>query len=100
MIPALLDDGFSTRGYYRYGNLELLIPYTNLGLRADREHLLAVRDVLEGDGADLDWSVARPTAEWEGVTLGGTPPRVTGLDLADRGPTAGRPRADRGPTAG
>ena len=36
-------------------------------------------------GAELDWSAGRLTADWEGITVAGTPPRVTGLDLAKRG---------------
>ena len=82
--PVRLEDGFSPLGSYRYGNLAIAVPRTNPALRADREHLLAMRDVLEGDGAELNWSLGHPAAEWEGVTLGGTPLRVTGLDLANR----------------
>ena len=87
MVRVPLDDGHSSRGSYRYGDVELAVPRSNPGLLADREYLLALRDVLEGDGTDLDWAVDRPTADWQGVTLGGTPPRVTGLDLAQRGLT-------------
>ena len=82
--PVRLEDGFSPLGSYRYGNLAIAVPRTNPALRADREHLLAMRDVLEGDGAELNWSLGRPTADWEGVALDGTPLRVTGLDLANR----------------
>ena len=48
--------------------------------------LLAARDALAGDGA-LNWSTAVPVTEWDGVTVFGTPPRVTGLDLRNRGLT-------------
>ena len=85
MVRVLIDDGHSSRGSYRYGDVEIAVPRSNPGLLADREYLLALRDVLAGDGTDLDWAVDRPTADWEGVTLGGTPMRVTGLDLAQRG---------------
>ena len=85
MIPLALDDGHSSSGRYRYGDLTVAVPRGNPGLLADREHLLALRDVLEGGGADLDWSAGRATADWEGVTVGGTPPRVTGLRLSERG---------------
>ncbi len=56
-------------------------PDRNPGLAADRETLLAVRDVLAGDGRVPNWSVATPMDQWEGVTIGGSPPRVTGLGL-------------------
>ena len=54
------------------------------GLVRDCETLLAIRDVLAG-GAELDWSADRPITEWEGVELGGVPPRVSGLKLVGRG---------------
>ena len=84
LVPLPLDDGFSRRRHFRYGNLAIAVA-ANPGLRADREHLLALRDVLTGDGAELDWSVSRPAREWEGVTLGGAPPRVVGLNLSNHG---------------
>lgn len=85
MTPLALDDGHSRSGRYRYGDLTVAIPKENPGLLADREHLLAVRDVLEGDGSQLDWSVATAVEDWEGVTVAGSPLRVRGLDLRDRG---------------
>ena len=88
MIPLALDDGHSSSGRYRYGDLTVAVPRGNPGLLADREHLLALRDVLEGDGeTDLDWSPSRTAADWEGVTVGGTPARVTGLSLSEHGLT-------------
>ncbi len=84
VTPLALDDGFSSRGHYRYGNLEI-ISALGAGLRTDREHLLAMRDVVEGAGAELNWRFDRPTREWDGVAVGGEPARVTGLDLSDRG---------------
>lgn len=48
--------------------------------------LLAARDTLAGDGA-LNWSADAPLTEWDGVTVSGTPRRVTGLDLRNRGLT-------------
>ena len=47
---------------------------------ADCEALLAARDTLGGEPT-LTWSYDTPITEWDGVTLGGTPSRVTGLDL-------------------
>ena len=87
MVPLPLDDGIGPFGEYRYGDLEIAVPRANLGLLADREHLLALRDVLAGGGTELDWSAGRATADWEGITVAGTPLRVTGLNLANRGLT-------------
>ena len=59
----------------------------NPGLVSDCEALLASRDTLAGTALPLNWSAARPIAEWDGVTISGTPQRVTGLDLLDKGLT-------------
>ena len=48
----------------------------------DCELLLGVMDILVGDGnAELNWSAYVPISDWRGVTVSGTPPRVTGLNL-------------------
>ena len=86
-IPLPLDDGHSPNGRYRYGDINVAVPRDNPGLVADREHLLALRDVLAGDGAELDWDIGTPTTSWEGVTVARTPPRVSALRLVDRGLT-------------
>ena len=57
---------------------------TNTGLVADCEALFAARDTLGGEST-LTWSEDTPITEWDGVTLGGTPSRVTGLDLDGEG---------------
>ena len=57
-------------------------PAANPGLVADCEALLAVEDSLEGIGT-LNWSVDLSMRAWQGVTLGGTPERVTGLDRSE-----------------
>lgn len=85
MTPLPLADGSSPDGRYRYGDITIAVPRGNPELLEERERLLALRDVLEGGGTALDWNVATPTASWEGVTLGGVPPRVTRLELSDRG---------------
>ena len=82
-----LDDGHSPGGRYRYGDIDIAVPRGSPGLLADREYLLALRDVLAGDGAELDWDVGTPTTSWEGVTVARTPPRVSALRLVDRGLT-------------
>ena len=58
----------------------------NPGLVSDCEVLLAARNTLEGTGT-LDWSESTPIADWDGVTLGGTPQRVTDLYLTNKGLT-------------
>ena len=62
----------------------------NAGLVRDCEVLLRAQPVLAGSvpGA-LNWSPERPIAEWDGVVVGGNPPRVQGLSL-DHPHTNGR----------
>ncbi len=50
------------------------------GLVSDCETLLGLRDELRGR-ADLDWNAQLPIAQWRGITLGGSPPRVLRLRL-------------------
>ena len=83
--PLPLNDGHSPRGYYRYGNLKLAVPKANPGLQSDRQHLLALRDVLEGGATELDWDIGTATRDWEGITVEGSPTRVIGLNLSNRG---------------
>ena len=64
----------------------------NPGLVSDCEVLLADRDTLAGPGM-LDWSDSTPIADWDGVTLGGTPQRVTDLYLTNKGLTGTIPAA-------
>ena len=52
--------------------------------------LLEAKDALRG-AATLNWSVDEAIAEWDGVTVAGTPLRVTGLDLRDKGLTGSIP---------
>ena len=59
-------------------------PANNPGLVSDCETLLASRDTLAGD-ATLNWSAATPITQWDGITLEGSPPRVTELELPFRG---------------
>ena len=55
----------------------------NPGLVADCVALLQVRDTLAGT-TKLDWSTDRAIADWEGITIGGSPARVTTLELSER----------------
>lgn len=52
--------------------------------KRDIQALLAARDTLSG-GSTLNWSEAVPIAHWDGVTIGGTPLRVTRLSLRQNG---------------
>ena len=56
----------------------------NPGLVDDCEVLLSARDTLAGS-ATLNWSADTPIAHWDGVTVGGTPRRVTELNLENKG---------------
>ncbi len=69
-------------------------PEARPGLVSDCVALLASRDALRGE-ASLDWSGDLAIERWEGVAVGGEPPRVTGLDLRDRGLTGAIPRTLR-----
>ncbi len=61
-------------------------PGTNAELVKDCETLLGLRDTLAGDAA-LNWAAGTAITSWAGVTVGGTPQRVTALSLANRGLT-------------
>ena len=61
---ACLDDGAVGAGH--------------AGLAADCALLLAAKDPLRGTET-LNWSADRAIADWEGITVSGTPPRVTRL---------------------
>ena len=55
----------------------------NPGLMMDCQALLFIKDSLRGTGT-LDWGTASAIGSWEGVTTGGTPPRVTKLLLPNK----------------
>ena len=61
-------------------------PEENPGLVSDCESLLASRDALRG-AATLDWDAGRQITQWQGITIEGTPLRVTRLGLQRRGLT-------------
>ena len=63
------------------------VDASNSGLVDDCEALLRARNNLEnGNGARiLNWSVIRPISQWDGVTVSGTPQRVTQLNLRSMG---------------
>ena len=53
----------------------------NPGLMRDCHTLLAAKDKLAGI-ATLNWNTATAVASWDGVTTGGTPSRVTKVELS------------------
>ena len=59
-------------------------PATNTELVEDCESLLGLRDTIRGTGT-LNWTAGKPMSDWMGVTVSGTPQRVTTLNLADLG---------------
>ena len=56
-------------------------PRVNPGLARDRAALLVARDILSGS-TELNWIEDLEMFEWQGVALGGSPPRVAELDLS------------------
>ena len=64
-------------------------PATDTGLVDDCTALLSARDTLDGStstgGDNLNWSVDLAMSSWDGVTISGTPSRVTKLSLYNRG---------------
>ncbi len=55
-------------------------PESNPGLVGDCEALKTVRDVM-AHNITLNWGSGVPIDSWEGITIGGSPRRVTGLEL-------------------
>ena len=62
------------------GGIAVPDPGSNPSLVGDCETLLGLRDALAGD-ATLNWGYGAAMTSWDGVTVGGTPMRVTELDL-------------------
>ena len=59
-------------------------PGDNEDLVSDCETLFELRDQLAGM-AYLNWSVHRAIDNWDGITVGGSPKRVTKIELNDMG---------------
>ena len=53
------------------------------GLVADCTTLLGLKDTLRGT-ATLNWAENLAMTSWDGITVAGDPPRVTGLSLRDK----------------
>ena len=62
---------------YGCATLGAVTDTSNTGLVADCEALMASRNLLEGNTGRLNWAPTRPINQWEGVSLSGTPSRVT-----------------------
>ena len=62
----------------------------NPDLMLDCIALLAAKDTLRGT-ASLNWSVDTTITDWDGITTGGTPSRVTELDLSSESLTGSIP---------
>ena len=65
------------------GGFVVPTPAANPGLVRDCEALIAARAALFY-GRWVNWGSGSPLELWQGVTITGTPPRVTGLDLQDK----------------
>ena len=71
------------RGTGCSGGVAVEDPANNLELVGDCNALLAVKDSLATTGT-LNWDVDTSITNWDGVTVGGMPSRVTELDLFNR----------------
>ena len=60
-------------------------PDENAGLVSDCNTLLAMKRILEGRASPLNWSADTSIEDWEGITVHGSPKRVTRLELNNRG---------------
>ena len=70
------------------GGVAVHDPANNPGLVRDCAALLDALDTLLGDHGSADWSADRPIAEWSGVLVDGSPPRVAHLSSHTAGPVA------------
>ena len=74
------------------GGIAVTDPENEPGLVSDCETLLALKEVLAGT-ASLNWDGSIAITRWDGVTVGGTPKRVTKLALHGEGLTGVIPAA-------
>ena len=54
-------------------------PGDDPGLVQDCETLLSIRDILSGEGVELNWQAYTPIEDWWGISIGGSPRRVESL---------------------
>ena len=74
------DEGLATSIAACAGGYVVPAPEANPGLVRDCETLLAARRALF-IGKLVNWGSGSPLAQWDGVTVTGAPPRVTGINL-------------------
>ena len=72
------------------GDSAIANPEVNRPLVHDCQALLAVKDVIRGSGS-LNWDPNTDLANWDGITSGGIPARVTGMDLGGASLTGSLP---------
>ena len=82
-IPAGMLSAPSRGDATCWNGVAVADPFANPALAEDCEALLASKTAL-GGGA-LNWSYAVPIDEWDGLTVGGSPPRARKLALTERG---------------
>ena len=82
VVPLALGIAMPAHGMTCSTGSAVSNPAANPGLVADCTALLAAN---QGWGGTLNWSTQRPMSQWEGVTLGGSPSRVTELSLSQEG---------------
>ena len=75
--------GIPAIGAYGCSGAAVPSPTINPALVNDCEALLDLRDTL-ANGAPLNWSASLPLAYWDGVIMGGSPPRIIGLKLSEK----------------
>ena len=85
-VTSAISTGAATVSSARPTRCQGFYSASNSALAGDCAALLALRDTLAGTAA-LNWSETVLITDWEGVTVGGTPIRVTALALADSGLT-------------
>lgn len=61
------------------------------GLLDDCNTLIAVKDTLAG-AASLNWTKTLAMASWDGISIGGSPQRVTAIELSSKGLTGTIPQ--------
>ena len=74
-VPVNAQSGCASQG---------AVPASETALADDCEVLLDIRDTLTGTST-LNWAADRPIRDWDGVSVSGTPQRVTGIRLGGRG---------------
>ena len=72
------------------GAMSALSGRDNAGLRGDCTTLLTIEDALRGTST-LNWDTGTSITSWDGITTGGSPNRVTKLELPNKNLTGSVP---------